>query len=531
MRKIKEIIRLGNTTDLSNRKISNAVKVSRPVVTKYLTVFNASGLKYNEVKELSDAALYELLFGKNEDRLHTNDRYAYVSSRFEYLLRELKKPHVTLYKLWEEYIEENPRGYSRSQFCEHFSRWRKANELTMHLEHKAGDKMFVDFTGKKLSVTDRKTGNNRPVDVFVAILPASLYTFVCATETQKTVDWIKGSEEAFWYFGGTTTAITPDCCKSAVTRHNTYDPDINPEYSRFADHYNTVILPTRPAHPKDKALVENAVKIVYSRIYAALRNQVFYSVEELNRAIRIELEKYNARNMQTRNTSRLDLFEKTEKECLKPLPLRLYEYKKCSKAAIQNNYHVLLSEDKRYYSVPYRYYSESTLTPGKKVKVELYYSADTVEIYFKNTRIAVHRREHSDKKYITNPAHMPEKHRRYLERWNPEKIIALAGTKGPHVAELIQKLIANHKHPEQSYKTCQGIIFLSKKYGVDRLNTACQKALYLGYCSYSAVRDMLKNNREEIEQEPDLFRPNQPENPNIRGSNYFKEILKELVSE
>jgi transposase len=419
MKKIREVIRLGTNTDLSLRQISRALRLSRPVVTKYLTVFKSTGLTYDEIKNLNDDEVYELFFCNPGKEVNNNDRYALLSSKFEYFTNELKRKHVTLQKLWEEYIEENPTGYSRSQFFEHFARWRKSCELTMHIEHKAGDKMFVDFTGKKLYLTDKITGKRNPVETFVAILPASQYTFVCATETQKTEDWIIASEEAFWYFGGTTKAITPDCYKSAVKRPNRYEPDINPEYSHFADHYNTVILPARPLHPKDKALVENAIKIVYHWIYASLRDQVFYTLKELNRAISVQLVKYNSKKMQTTGISRLQLFERIEKNSLGSLPLTLYERKRCSKATIQSNYHVLLTEDKRYYSVPYRYYSESIQDNKNKVKAELYYTRDIVEIYFKNVRIAVHKRSCSGNKYITNPNHMPEKHRRYLERWNP----------------------------------------------------------------------------------------------------------------
>ena len=242
----------------------------------------------------------------------------------------------------------------------------------MHLEHKAGDKMFVDFTGKKLYLTDRITGEKTPTETFVAILPASHYTFVCATDSQKTKDWIKGTEEALWYFGGSTNAITPDCYKSAVKKHNKYDPEINAEYSLFAEHYDTVILPARPMHPKDKALVENAVKIVYHWIYASLRNEVFYTLGELNRAILTQLEKYNSKKMQVSKLSRAASFEKIEKNALKSLPVTLFEHKSCSKASIQSDYHVKLSEDKKYYSVPYKYYSESLKSGSKRVKADIY---------------------------------------------------------------------------------------------------------------------------------------------------------------
>jgi len=530
MKKIKEVIRLGENGELSQRQISRAVHLSRPVVTKYLTVFKSTGLTYEEFKELKDTEIEELFFTKHRSSDNTNSRYAILSSKFEYLLKESKRPYVTLQKLWEEYIEEHPDGYSRSQFFDHFSRWRKSSELSMHIEHKSGDKVFVDFTGKKLYLTDKETGKLTAVETFVAILPASQYTYVCATRTQKTHDWIKGTEEAFWYFGGTTTAITPDCYRSAIKKYNRYDPEANPLYSQFAEHYDAVILPARPVHPKDKALVENAVKIVYSWIYASLRNEKFYTLEELNRAIQIQLEKYNAKKMQVSGISRKDMFEKLEKNCLNDLPLTLFERKEHAKATIQSNYHVLLRKDKRYYSVPYRYYAESHQSK-KPVKVDIYFSQNTLEIHYCSERIAVHKRVFGGSKYTTNPDHMPERHRRYLERWNPEKIIAQAKSKGPFVALLVEKLINKHKHPEQSYNTCKGIIFLSKTYGMQRLDKACRKALYLGYCSYKAVSDILKNNREEMEEEPDLFSELLPDHNNVRGKEYFKERLKEMTNE
>ncbi len=530
MKKIKEVIRLGENEELSLRQISGATHLSRPVVTKYLTVFKSTGLTYDEIKDFKDDEISELIFNNTNEQKDNNERYAVLSSKFDYLLKESKRKHVTLQKLWEEYIEENPNGYSRSQFFEHFARWSKSCELTMHIEHKSGDKMFVDFTGKKMYLTDRETGRKISVETFIAILPASSYTFVCATRSQKTDDWIKGTEEAFWYFGGTTNAVTPDCYRSAVKKYNRYDPEINPVYSQFADHYDTVILPARPFHPKDKALVENAVRIVYSWIYASLRNDVFYTLQELNSAISNQLEKYNAKKMQVYGFSRREMFEKIEKNCIKDLPLELFERKEHARATIQSSYHVLLREDKRYYSVPYRYYGESHRNK-KPIKADIYYTRDSIEIHYCNERIAVHKRIFSGLKYITNPEHMPEKHRRYLERWNPAKIINLAKMKGPSVAVLIEKLINKHKHPEQSYNTSRGIIFLSKSYGIERLDNACRKALYLGYCSYNAVYDILKNNREEMEEQPEFFSDLLPEHANVRGKEYFKERLKEVTSE
>jgi len=524
MKKIREIIQLSVRTDLSARKISAVTKVSPPVVNEYIHCFRNCGLSYDEIENLNDDD-FLTIFKKRDKK---SDRYTDLSARFNYYLHELKRRHVTIQILWEEYIAENPKGFSRSQFSYHFQVWRNSCELTMHIEHKAGDKMFVDFTGKKLYITDRITGDKQEVETFIAILPASHYTYVCVTKTQKTPDWIKASEEAVWYFGGTTSAIVPDCYKSAVTRFCRYEPDINPEYKRFAEHYHMVVLPARPMHPDDKALVENAVKIVYNWIYASLRDQVFYSIQELNQAILNELEKYNGKKMQVSGISRLELFNMTEKSALNNLPIDLYESKTPCKATIQSNYHVLLSEDKHYYSVPYSYYGIS-LQDRKKIKAEILYTSETVEIYYKNERIAVHKRDKTRNGYTTKAEHMPENHLAYLERWNPERIINLAKGKGDDVALLVEKIMSNQSHPEQSYNTCRGIIFLSKKYGNEKLNKACRKALYFNRYGYKAVSEILSNHREDFEEQPELFESLLPEHSNIRGKEYYIEKIKESI--
>jgi len=305
MKKIMEIIRLYEKGDMSLRKIAIAVKVSRPSVSQYISDYITSGLKYDEIKIMSDDTLLEIF---RQNRTKESERYKKLSDKFEYFAGELKKKGVTIQKLWEEYNEENPTGYSRSQFYHHYSAWRGLSQITMHVEHKAGDKMFIDFTGKKLQITDKKTGLKHDVETFVAVLGASQLTYVQACESQKKEDWIKATEKALWYFGGVTNAIVPDCYKSVVLKADKYDPDINPEYSDFTRHYQTTVLPARPAHPKDKALVEGAVKIVYSWIYASLRNQIFYSIDQLNQAILQELEKYNSKPMQKLKKSRIELF-------------------------------------------------------------------------------------------------------------------------------------------------------------------------------------------------------------------------------
>ena len=261
MNKIRETIRLHQEAGLSNRQIARTLGISRPSVSQYLTDYRSSGLSYSAIAAMSDDELVGMLEGV---KIELSERYQDLSARFEYYVKELKRTGVTLDLLWHEYKREKPGGYNRTQFCHHFQVWRETDpELTMHLEHKAGDKMFVDYPGKKMMVYDRRTGEGREVELLVAILGASQLTYAEATESQRKEDWIKANGHALRYFGGVTQAIVPDCLKSAVDKTDKYEPDINPEYADFARYHDTVILPARPATPKDKALAENAVKIIY----------------------------------------------------------------------------------------------------------------------------------------------------------------------------------------------------------------------------------------------------------------------------
>jgi transposase len=337
MNKVREIIRLFEQCNLSQRSIARALYISRPVVNEYIRKIHASGLDYQTAKELDDDTLLEIIEGSG--KVHS-ERYQVLRHKFEYFVKELKRTGVTLERLWQEYIDEHPDGYGYSQFCYHFQVWRNASELTMHMDHKAGDKGFVDFAGKHLHIVNRNTGELDPVEVFVSILGASQYTYAEAVATQQKHDWINANQNAFHYFSGVPRALVPDCLKTAVSKANHYEPDINPEYEDFSRHFGTVILPARPVHPKDKALVENAVKLVYSRIYAALRNRIFYSLKELNLAISEELEKHNSTPMQRLKISRKQLFYETEKPALLPLPAEKYEFKSFKTLKAQFNYHV-----------------------------------------------------------------------------------------------------------------------------------------------------------------------------------------------
>jgi len=508
MKKIRDVIRLKETCDLSERKIAKALNISRPVVAQYISDFRSCGLTYEQAKTIPDSQLLALFQKRKSEK---SVKYEKLMGEFPKFIQELKKTGVTLMTLWNEYQQENPGGYSYSQFCYHFQVWRNASKLTMHIDHKAGDKMFVDYAGNKLSIVDRKTGEIRPVEVFVAILGASQLTYVEASVSQKSEDWIRANENAFLYFGGSTQAIVPDNLKSGVAHSDKYEPRINFMFEDFADHYKTVVLPARVRRPQDKALVENAVRLIYQRVYAPLRNRTFFSIEELNEAIWDQLERHNNKQFQRLKISRRGLFEEIEKAALKPLPKEKYALKQCRELTVQFNYHVELREDRHYYSVPWQ-------LKGKRVRV--IYDERNVAIYYDNIRIAQHRRDHTPNEYTTLHTHMPANHRYYSE-WTSDRFIRWARSIGDNVKEVIKVVLKSRKHPEQAFKTCMGILNLVKKYGPDRLDMACEKALDFGFYSYQRIKNILDRGLEkDIFTEPKEHYISSHEN--LRGSEYYK---------
>ena len=506
MNKAREIIRLSEEGRLSNRQIAGALNVSRPLVSQYLRDYRASGLDYEKIKVMNDDELIDV-FDRNKKE--TSDKYRKLFESFEHYVKELKRPGVTLDLLWQEYKREDPLGYNRTQFCHHFKVWREGSEVTMHIEHKAGEKMFVDYPGKKMMVYDRMTGVGREVEMMVAILGASELTYAEATESQRKEDWIKGNEDALHYYGGVPGAIVPDCLRSAVEKADKYEPDINPEYADFARHYGTVILPARPHSPKDKALVENAVKIVYRRVFAPLRDQTFYSLEELNEAIWERLEEHNNTPFQRMKISRRELFEQTERQALKPLAAERYELRRFLSVKVQFNYHVAFGPDKHYYSVPWQH-------RGKRVTV--IYTTSAVEIYHKNVRIAFHKRNYTPNGYTTTKEHMPA-HHRFYDSWSPERMISWGEAIGSEVRAMVEKVLSDRPYPEQAYRSCLGILNLAKKYGNERLNRACARALSYGSYSYKSVKNILEKNLDKIQEE--TLAAELPLHENIRGGGYF----------
>jgi len=509
MKKIRDVIRLRSTTELSERQIGRALSISRPVVAKYWNGFQASGLTYEQIAEMADSELLRMV---EKPKGGKSVRYREMAQQFPHIVVELKRKGVTLQLLWQEYKEEHPDGYQYSQFCLHFQSWKNASEVRMHIKHKAGDKVFVDYAGQKWPITDPKTGKEKLVEVFVAILGASGLTYAEATTSQEKQEWIRSNERALWYFGGVVAAIVPDNLRSAVSRSDPYEPGINPTFDDFAEYYDTVIIPARVRKYRDKALVENAVQLVYQRIYAPLRNRTFYSLEELNEAIGELLEEHNNKAFQRLEISRRELFERTERSALKALPPERYPMKETKWVTVQFNYHVELREDLHYYSVPYYLHKKEP-----KTKVKMIYDERIVAIYYDNIRIAQHIRDRTPNGYSTLPEHMPAEHRLYAE-WGPERILKWAEAIGAEVALVVEKVLESRKHPEQAFKVCLGILNLSKGYGAERLNKVCRQANHYRTYSLKRIESMLKLALEQ-EKHPELELI--PAHENIRGSNYY----------
>jgi transposase len=512
MGKIRHILRL-HSQKRSKRLIAEQTGVSRNTLKKYLKEFDTCGLSYEQLDELSDKDL-EDLFVKPLDQQppQPDDRKGQLLALFPSIEKELKRKGMTRQLLWGEYKVSHPDGFCRSQFNNYYRRWKAQTNPTMRFDHKAGDKLYVDYAGQKLHIIDRLTGEVKPVEVFVAILGASQLTYVEATMSQQKEDFIAACENALHFFGGVPSAIVPDNLKAAVTKSSKYEPVINETYASFAEHYSTTILPARAFRPRDKAHVENAVKIIYSRIYGKIRGETYFSLEALNAAILKALEEHNNTYFKGRNYSRRQQFEEVERAALMPLPALPFEIKQSSMATVMKNGHVHLSADKHYYSVPYKHI-------GKKVK--LLYSRHSVEIYFNYERIALHNRTKSPYNYTTDADHMASAHK-FVTEWTPERFLSWAQDIHDDVRLYIEKVLERKHHPEQAYKSCMGILSSAKKVSNQRLTKACQRALGYGRYNYKTIQMILEKGLDLQDNEDEGTGLQMPLHENIRGEKYYK---------
>lgn len=504
MRKIKEVLRLYYESHVSQNRIAGIVSISRHSVQEYVLRFRASGLSWPLSEEMSETELESRLFPPKQSLVGKRPELNY-----EYLLQEIRRPDATLEALWEEYKQQNPTGYQYSYFCDLFNQYRRRVTSSMRQEHKAGEKTFVDFGNSPLKIINAVTGEEQATKVFVSVWGASTYMYAEASLSEELPDWIRLNVNAVEYFGCCSKAIVPDNLKAAVHKACKYEPEINPTYAEFAQHYGTVIYPARPYKPKDKSRAETGVKLAKRWILFRLRNRLFYSLSELNEAIWELLERFNRKLMKKFKKSRQELFEQLDKPHALSLPATRYEYAQWKKATVQFNYHVSYNEHE--YSVPYTLIHKT---------VEIRASAQTIEIHYRGSRIYSHLRSETKHGYTTVVSHMPPSHQKYLE-WPPERIRDWARRYGPSVAALVEKIMASRRFPEQAYKSCLGIIRLENKFTAQRLNLACQRALEYQAFSYRSVVNILQRG---LDKQPLLITiPKKPplNHENIRGEHYY----------
>jgi transposase len=508
MSKLRQVLKL-HCQGQNKLQISITTGLSRNTVKKYIRLFTQFKTTWEEIALQSDKELDERFC--IEPELVVDARLAPLHEFLNAQEKRLRQRGVTLLRLWEAYQVQYPEGFKITAFYRHYNLWKKRVHPSMHMAHKAGDKIFVDYTGEKLQVLDPDSGEIKMMEVFVAILGASQLTFVEAVESQRVEDFIFCCENALHYFGGASNAIVPDNLKSAVTKSNRYEPKLNENFEAFADYYGMAVLPARAYKPKDKALVEGAVKIAYMRIFASLPPDLPTSLEELNNRIRVLLDAHNRTAFKGRNYSRQEQFEEMERATLHPLPEKRFELRSSSVATVMKNGHVCLGADKHYYSVPYGYISK---------KVRVLYSKSTVEIFYKYESIAVHQRVRSAHNYTTDPSHMATQHQ-VLAEWNPDYFLNQARSIGKEVEYYIAQVLNKKPHPEQAYKSCQGILSFAKRVGHQRLIKACQRAHAYGLYHYRAIEDILNRGMDLFDLEEECPLP-MPEHENIRGKDYYQ---------
>lgn len=508
MRNIREILRLKYQARLSNRQIADRQSISHSTVNDYLRRAKATSIAWPLPEDLSDQELESRLFSDAvppAQKIRFQPDYAYLYDE----LRAYKNINLTLDLLWREYKEQHPEGYQYSQFCENYRQWRKKLDYCMRQEHKGGEKVFVDYA-KGLSLVNPKTGELIPTQLFVAVWGSSNYTYAEASLSQTLPAWISSHVRALQYFGCSPHLLVPDCLKSGVSKACFYEPEINPTYQEFAEHYGIAVLPARPKHPRDKAKVETGVLIAKRWILSVLRHRTFYSLAELNAAIKELLEPLNRRLLRKMKQSRKALFLTLDHPNALPLPSQPYEYAEWKKAAVNIDYHIEI--DSHYYSVPFQLLRE---------KLEVRFTALTVEVFRKGERIAAHQRSYHRHAHTTLKEHMPPEHRKYIE-WSPSRIIQWASQSGPATAKLVETILASRTFPEQGYRACLGVLRLGKHYGKERLESACLRAVQFHACSFKSVRSILAQGLDRtIHIHNNVRQISLPFHDNIRGKEYF----------
>jgi len=504
MRKTREILRLALGQGMSMRQIAQSLSISSSTVHDCLGRVKVAGLSWPLDPAMDDARLESTLYPP--PGLTPKER---TFPDCSYIHGELHRKGVTLMLLWQEYKTANPDGLQYSQFCDRYGQFRRQLDVVMHQTHRAGEKLFVDFSGDGIPITNPVTGEVREAPLFVAALGASSYTFVEVMESEDLPSWIQAHVYCFEYMQGVAQITVPDNTKTAVTRPCFYEPDINRTYLEMAQHYNTVVIPARKGRARDKAKVESGVLVAQRWVLAALRNQTFFSIAQARRAVAQKREELNDRPLKKLGVSRRELFGKLDRPALQPLPAHRFEYADWLTPTVNVDYHVECF--KHFYSVPYQ-------LVGKKLEARV--TLTTVEMLHKGVRVATHARSNVKAGYTTLREHMPERHQHYLD-WTPERIIHWAAETGPSTAALAEAIIASRAHPQQGFRACLGILRLGRVYGKERLEAACARALALQALSYRSVESILKSGLERAPRERP--RPTAPVlHGNVRGPEYYE---------
>lgn len=508
MSQIKQLLQL-HDQGKSIKFIARSLGISKNTVKAYLSKTASLPMDTKALLALEDPILESKYHSGNP--AYKDERYEHFKSKLDYFTRELKKTGMTRQLLWEEYLEEYPGGYKHTQFNFHLSQQLIARKPSGVLQHKAGEKLYIDFAGDKLSYTDRDTGEIIPCQVFVACLPYSDYCFAMAVRSQSVEDFLYALGCCLQDFGGVPEILVPDNLKAAIIKASSYEPDVNRALEDFANQYNTTVIPARVYKPKDKALVENQVQIIYTRVYAKLRNQLFFDLISLNVAIKEKIRDHNQTRMQLKPYSREEKFLADEKHLLQPLPDQAFELKYYRDLTVAKNNHILLFQDKHYYSVPYVHI-------GSKVKV--IYTRSMVHIYAKGEQVAVHVRNYKPGEYSTIKDHLCSAHQHYLDR-SPTYYLDKAKSKSEALYQLVGLLFKQNRHPEQLYRTCDGLMNLERKTEADIFSKACRIAIEYQNYSYRFILNIINN---KMTDEPDTPTENPlPVHKNIRGRDYYKQ--------
>jgi transposase len=504
MVQIKQVQQLYQS-GISIKEIQRRLHISRNSIRKYIRKLGAT-------TALSDKALADCAYN-NEQQLFKTKRLHELIQHFKSTDRELHRTGVTRRLLWTEYMLHHEQGYAYSQYCYHLKQWLKQSDLAMHMEYTPGDLVMIDFAGEKQKYVDKETGAIISCEVFVACMPYSGLVFCYAVPSQKTKDFAHCLNQMLQFYGAVPKTILCDNLRTAVVRSDKYEPVFTQLCYQLSEHYNTTFSATRPHEPRDKAMVEKSVNIVYNNIYGPLRNETFFSIEELNKAMRAKLLQLNDKAYKNSPYSRMYFFDQQEKQTLKALPTEPYELKKVATLTVQRNYHIQLSEDKHYYSVPYQHV-------GKKVAV--YYDDKTVAVYFDYERIAVHQRNTYTRMYHTLTEHMPPNHQHMheIKGWNKEDLLKQAKQLGQGIAQAASLILDSNLLIEQNYKSCYGMLMLQKKYGSTRLEAACNRALQAPRVNYTLIKNILERN---LDKAPTNTTTNSlPTHENIRGKEQYQ---------